>query len=425
MPRIDGETLRSWRRSRGWDVPEMARQLRRAAGSGQMPAHDSLIRQIRGWEHGDHEISERYELLYMTLGASGRQDVPDDEDEPVRRHDFLTLTGTAAAGLVAGSITGDLGTVRQAAPRGLVDESAVSALTAITGAQRKLEATTPARDLTESTLAHAGTARRMLERAGDASIAAGVAAALSEACGLAAWLHADMADTGSARNCYRLAVQAAHRARSGLLSAYMLGSLAAFEADSGVAAIGMPLLEEAGRQIRLTAPHPTPLAWLHAIEALTLAGTPGNGDAAWRALGRAEQVLETGGDTAAPPWPWVFIFDHRKLAGYRARVAVQLGRPAAAFAAFSEALPSASAAPKQQAIITLDVATATCQEGCATKDAGQVEHAFTLASDALTAGVTFGSGRVVERSWRFRRSYAGPVRGYVRDFDEQLRIAVA
>jgi hypothetical protein len=31
MPGIDGGTLRAWRRSRGWDVPEVARQLRYAA----------------------------------------------------------------------------------------------------------------------------------------------------------------------------------------------------------------------------------------------------------------------------------------------------------------------------------------------------------------------------------------------------------
>ena len=49
MPQIDGETLRSWRRSRGWDVPETARQLRHSAADGHMPAHDALVRMIRRW----------------------------------------------------------------------------------------------------------------------------------------------------------------------------------------------------------------------------------------------------------------------------------------------------------------------------------------------------------------------------------------
>jgi hypothetical protein len=40
----------------------MARKLRSAA-NGDL-AHDSLIRQIRGWERGVHAITERYEMLY-------------------------------------------------------------------------------------------------------------------------------------------------------------------------------------------------------------------------------------------------------------------------------------------------------------------------------------------------------------------------
>ena len=70
MPGFDGVTLRAWRRSRGWDVPELARQLRRAAGKAgvQIAAHDGLIRMIYAWERGDHEISERYELLHQALG---------------------------------------------------------------------------------------------------------------------------------------------------------------------------------------------------------------------------------------------------------------------------------------------------------------------------------------------------------------------
>ncbi|MGH3287165.1 MAG: hypothetical protein ACRDPD_21175 [Streptosporangiaceae bacterium] len=47
----------------------MARQLRRAARK-PIAAHDALVRMIRGWERGDHELSERYELLYRELGMS-------------------------------------------------------------------------------------------------------------------------------------------------------------------------------------------------------------------------------------------------------------------------------------------------------------------------------------------------------------------
>jgi hypothetical protein len=67
MPGIDGETLRAWRRSRGWDVPKMARELRRASNE-PIAAHDGLVRMIRGWERGDHDLTERYELLYRALG---------------------------------------------------------------------------------------------------------------------------------------------------------------------------------------------------------------------------------------------------------------------------------------------------------------------------------------------------------------------
>jgi hypothetical protein len=67
MPGIDGETLRAWRRSRGWDVPKTARELRRAS-SEPIAAHEGLVRMIRGWERGDHALTERYELLYQALG---------------------------------------------------------------------------------------------------------------------------------------------------------------------------------------------------------------------------------------------------------------------------------------------------------------------------------------------------------------------
>jgi len=85
MPGFDSAILRAWRRSRGWDVPELARQLRVAAGKAgvRVADHDGLIRMIYAWERGDHQISERYELLYRALGFTPHQ--PVRSDDPVLR----------------------------------------------------------------------------------------------------------------------------------------------------------------------------------------------------------------------------------------------------------------------------------------------------------------------------------------------------
>ena len=46
MAVTNGGELREWRRSRGWDVPELARRLRRAADE-PVAAHEGLVTMIR------------------------------------------------------------------------------------------------------------------------------------------------------------------------------------------------------------------------------------------------------------------------------------------------------------------------------------------------------------------------------------------
>jgi hypothetical protein len=102
----NGGELREWRRSRGWDVPELARRLRRAADE-PIAAHDGLVRMIRAWERGDHRPSERYELLYRRLGPPpANENEPEsqppasnqEDPEPVRRRTFVELTGISVVG---------------------------------------------------------------------------------------------------------------------------------------------------------------------------------------------------------------------------------------------------------------------------------------------------------------------------------------
>jgi hypothetical protein len=61
----NGEWLRKQRQSRGWNVPEMCRQLRQAAGAvaDKLPGNDCLTTMIRRWENGAG-VSERYRLHY-------------------------------------------------------------------------------------------------------------------------------------------------------------------------------------------------------------------------------------------------------------------------------------------------------------------------------------------------------------------------
>ena len=106
MPDIDGGTLRAWRRSRGLDVPALAREMRRAAGSDPVPVHDALVRMIRRWER-EGLRTERYELLYRSLGfddagpglpaaaEGGQAGAPDAADDA--RDVMAWITGTNAS----------------------------------------------------------------------------------------------------------------------------------------------------------------------------------------------------------------------------------------------------------------------------------------------------------------------------------------
>ena len=77
MTDVTGENLRQWRESQGWDVPRMARELRKAArDSGEdVAAHHGLVRMIPQWERGNRVPRERYRLLYRQIFGSGLGDL--------------------------------------------------------------------------------------------------------------------------------------------------------------------------------------------------------------------------------------------------------------------------------------------------------------------------------------------------------------
>jgi len=68
---VTGEKLRLWREAQGWDVPRMARELRKVArDSGEdVAAHHGLVKMIPQWERGGRIPRERYRLLYVKIFA--------------------------------------------------------------------------------------------------------------------------------------------------------------------------------------------------------------------------------------------------------------------------------------------------------------------------------------------------------------------
>lgn len=330
-------------------------------------------------------------------------------DDPTKRRDFGKTVALALLPLPAHTE---------------VDDATASNLSTITGAQRRMDATTPARELARGATAHVEMANRILARSHRSPYTADVAAAASEAAGFAAWLHADMHDIGTAQSYYRMAIERARHTGNNLLTGYMLGSLAAFEMDGEDPALGLTMIGEARRQIG-DRPHPTAHAWLKSIEALGHAAANRDRGAAERALKQAERAVGKADSASAPPWPWVFPFDHAKLAGYRALVAVRLARPNEALAAFADSLPAIHPAPKQRAVLMLEVATAMRQAGQADRDTNQTDEAFRLANEALTTGITYASERIVRRARRFRRDYMGPGTGPVRAFEDRLRTTLS
>jgi len=198
----------------------------------------------------------------------------------------------------------------------------------------------------------------------------------------------------------------------------MLGSLAVFEIDNGDPVTGLRLAARAREQCGGPL-HPTPEAWLAALHAL---GHAAGGDpkAADAALALAEAAVDAPGGQDSPPWPWLFPFDHAKLAGYRALACVRLGRAGQALAAFAQSLSAVQPAPKQRAVLMLEVATAARQQATTAHDTARIDEAFALAAEGLAAGRRYGSERALERSRQFRRTYTGPDTRRVRDFDRQL-----
>ncbi len=410
-----------------WSRPDIASAL----ASCDVPALVDAVRAAHEWTQRELGALLGYSQTWVSRVLRGEQALTIDQvrevgsrigiplhllrfgerggrENPTKRREFGKAV--ALAGLAALPVP----------QRAELDEITAPTLTAITGAYRRLEAATPAQELAGAAEAHVKVGMAALARDRRSPFMPDVAAAVSEAAGFAAWLRMDMNDLGSARAYYRTAIDQARRAAHPLLVAYMLGSLASFEIEAGDPDAALELTGHAARQLGKSA-HPSARAWLSAVCAVAYAargdaarGDPESADAA---LAVAEN-LAVGTDTyAPPPWPWVFPFDAAKLAAFRALAAVRLRRPDQAAAAFAHSLTAISPAPKQAAVLGLELAELRRQQG-------EIDEAVTLAAQAVATGRTHVSERVITKARQFRRACSTTPGTALRGLDQQLREAM-
>lgn len=349
--------------------------------------------------HTLRSITEQLGISPVLVGLADRpaRSTAIPGEDPVKRREFLQ-----AAAILAGSTVCT------------EPDHSLAAIRTITAAQRRLDATTPSRDLAEPVVMHLRMTAQKRATGQDPWQRQNLAAALSEIAGYAAWLHWDMYDLGSARSYYTMAIRAAHSTRDSTLHAYMLGSLATLAVYEGDAAEGLALLRRAAAQVE---PDPPAIAitWLSSLEAVAQADAR-NSRKAWDALERADHAVDRIASEIPPPWPWVMRFDHAKVARYRLTCAARLGRPDIAYAAARTVKGFLRDGHiKQRALAQLDLATVYLHDS-------EAEEAFRLASGAIQLGRQAQSGRVIDAARQFRRRFTGsPASPVVRDFDEQLR----
>lgn len=379
----DREDLRAALRAGNWSPVLRAAQ---AAGWSQTEiaarvgiAQSQVSRLARG-ETRDPGIAT-IRALCDGLGIPRRYAGLTDDDtgggDDTDRRQFLTTTLGAAAGVVIGP--------------DVADERLVMLTTL---SYRQIEQTTPARAMLPAVTGHLQLARQLAERAA----------------GLVAWLHADLANPAAARSHYRLAVDAARRTGNALLPVYMQASLGQYAVAAGDLRPGLQLIRAAAAALPASAPA-TARAWLATLDAVALARL---GDrAAWRMLDDAARHVDAA-DGREPVWPWVFAFDHDKLAQYRLVVAARLGGRAAA-RALPDRLPTVGRSPKQAAGAMLEHARATAA-------AGDVDEACRIAGHAHRLARQYGSERGRAAVLEFRDGLTADTAA-VRELDDQLLAA--
>lgn len=324
----------------------------------------------------------------------------DDQEDDTNRRQFLAGAAGVSGLALIGTVEGDVPVESQDEERLLTIPSAT---------YRRLEQRLPSRSLIAPVTAHLALVRQLATRNGHSPAhTRRLFAILSETAGLAAWLYVDVEDRANARRHYQFAVRAAERSGHPLLAAYMQASMSQFAANCGDAIESVRLVADARHRLPRSAP-PIAGIWMDAIESLALAQIKDRN--ALTKLDHAEGRLSRASNDE-PVWPWIFRFDERKLAGFRAQVAGKLGRVKVAERALQIA-NDPQQAPKPRAVMEVLRASILAQSG-------KVDEACKVATEAFDIGQTCGSERVIHAVATFRNKLGTQSGRTATELDDRL-----
>lgn len=346
MTEISGGVLREWRRAHGWDVPEMARQLRRAAARESLPIHDALVRMIRRWER-EGLRTERYELLYRkALATATHGTEPPATAEPL---DSATQPWELADTLTRSSLS--------PTAIGFMEE-------AVTSLAARYPFTPPA-ELIPSVQSMVRAVNDALGRSQPLSTRARCVRLAGVLCGVAGQLADDTGRPDQSAAWFSAAGVAAGETGDRDMAAWTLALRSIGCHFRGEYAESAMMLDRASADGSSSMPRRR--AWLAALSAraqaavASLRGISGNSRGeVMRAVDGARDWLEAAG----PPTGTDF-FDAPRLAGIAGTALLLLGDAEDAKAQIGEALVGRAAGDvKGRALLTLDLAEcmAACRE---------------------------------------------------------------
>lgn len=392
---LDVGQLRSLRRERGWDVPEMARQLRLAAGDAPTPAHDALVRMIRRWEAGSNGMSERYQLLCrqaLGLGQPSRAgdiaasaglsvSAAVDYDSDVQRREFLAVSAA-----MAGSLAGPPQFRILSAGRRIgadIPEVLLQRLARL----RRLDNYLGGQE-TYHLYSNELEATKMLAREGACSedIRQRLLGVISEQAQQTGWAAFDAGWHSTARLRYRESQETARAAGNRALEGNAYALLAYQDLTTGGHAAA---LAEASCDAAGTGTPARVRALLHERRAWALAQTGSGPRAVRRALDRAAAALEEPDGEDAPDWAaWV---DRTELQIMTGRCLTSIGQPHEAIPVLERALSQFDdTQARDKALYMTWLAEAYA-------DAGEIDTAAGTADQILTLSSGVSSVRPAER----------------------------